>query len=136
MERGSDKHGPHVDDAMKHDVEGEMRAERSTHVHEWSEPEPSGEDQPDVEAEPEGPLLGGTPPGMSQQDVEVRSDLARYLGKNIYPADRDRLIEIMRGHQAPDRLIAMVEKLPAGNEFTSLQEVAAALGHGVESQRF
>ncbi|KWW98128.1 hypothetical protein TH66_23020 [Carbonactinospora thermoautotrophica] len=136
MERGSDKHGPHLDDAMKHEVEGAMRAERSTHVEDWKEPEPSGEDQPDVEAEPHGPLMGGTPAGMTAEDVQFRSELARYLGKDIYPADRDRLIEVMRSHQAPDRLIAMVERLPAGNEYSSLQEVTAALGHGVEGKRF
>jgi Protein of unknown function (DUF2795) len=135
MERSS-KHGPHVDEAMKHDVEGAVRAGRSTRAEEWKDPEPFVEDQPDPDRAPETTLTGGTPPGMTPEDVELRARIASYLGKDVYPAERDELVVRMTERQAPDRLRDMVAGLPAGRRFDNMNEVAEALGLGVESRRF
>ena len=40
----STKHSPREDDELKHELEGMMRAGRSTHAEEWKDPEPSGEE--------------------------------------------------------------------------------------------
>jgi hypothetical protein len=53
--------------------------------------EPSGEDEPDVDLGPNATVVGGTPDGMAPDDVEGRSELASYLGKDLYPAVREQL---------------------------------------------
>lgn len=136
MERGSDKHGPRVDEEMAHEVEGLLRAGRSTHAEEWKDPEPAGEDQPDVDRDPGGTLVGGTPEGMTEQDVETRSELAQALGKEVYPATGGRLVEVARERAATDRVIDLLRRLPAQDSFQNVQEVWAALGGGTEQQRF
>jgi len=48
VERSSDKHGPHVDDIMKEEIEGQLRANRPTRAEPWHDPEPiEGDDAPD-----------------------------------------------------------------------------------------
>jgi hypothetical protein len=136
MERGSDKHGPVRDESMKHEVEGEVRSGRRTHVEEWRQAEPVAEDQLDLEGAHREPRSGGTPPGMTPEDVEIRSELARYLGRAAYPADRDELVRVMAEHHAPDRLIEAVSTLPEGVAFANVAEVAEGLGIHPESHRF
>ena len=136
MERGSDKHGPRLDEAMAGEVEGAMRAERSTRAEEWRDPEPSGEDQPDVDWDPDGTLVGGTPPGMDPADIEGRSELASYLGPHVYPADRQRLLDEAAARHAPDHIIDRLRQLPEHQQYRNVQEVWAALGGGVEKRRY
>lgn len=132
---GSGKVSAQQDDALKKATEGLVRSGHSTHAQEWRDPEPSGEDQPDVDLEPGGTMSGGIPDGMSAADVEDRSDLARYLGR-VYPADRDALLAVASGNNAPDRIVSLLEQLPGGQTFDNLQDVWAALGGGVEEHRF
>jgi hypothetical protein len=40
IERSSDKHGPVLDEEMKKEVEGQLRAGRPTRAEEWHDPEP------------------------------------------------------------------------------------------------
>jgi hypothetical protein len=40
MERGSSKHGPRLDEEMKHETEGLVRSGHPSHVQDWKEPEP------------------------------------------------------------------------------------------------
>ncbi len=48
MDRSSTKHGARLDDEMKHEVEGQMRAGRPTRAEEWHDPEPvETEDSPE-----------------------------------------------------------------------------------------
>ncbi|MBA3619472.1 MAG: DUF2795 domain-containing protein [Acidothermales bacterium] len=136
MERGSDKHGRLRDEAMKAEVQGAMKAERSTHVEEWRDPEPSGEDQPDVSRVPDGTFTGGVPDGMAPEDVEGRNDLARSLDRADFPADKEAVLEAAARHHAPDRVIETLRRLPDGEVFTSVGEVWQALGGGSEQHRF
>ena len=75
VERGSDKHGPRLDDAMAGEVEGTVRSGHGTRGEHWREAEQSGEDQPDVDLAPEETLSGGTPEGMTRGDVEAEHGL-------------------------------------------------------------
>jgi hypothetical protein len=134
MERGSDKVSPRRDDALKHDTEGLVRGGHGTHAEEWKGSEPSGEDQPDADLSPEGTLAGGTPEGIDEDEVAERSELATYVGRGAYPADRARLLEVVRGAQAPDHVVAIVAELPEGREFENLQDVWTALGGGHEQR--
>jgi hypothetical protein len=135
MERGSDKHSARMDDALEAEVSGLMRAGHDNRA-DWNSPEPSGEDQPDVDLVPDGTLSGGVPDGMDESDVEGRSQLATYLGR-VWPATREELIRVATDNDAPDRVLEQLRSLPMGPSFTNLQEVWATLSGGhVESHRF
>ncbi len=135
MERGSDKHSPLRDDTLKHETDGVVHAGRSTHAEEWKQAEPSGEDQPDADLSPDATLVGGTPAGMSPDDVEGRTELASYLGREVYPAVREQLIGAAIDRHAPDRVVDLVRELPSGRAFTNINDVWTALGGHVESHR-
>jgi hypothetical protein len=134
IERGSDKHGPRLDEAMEQEVEGLVRGEGPTHAEEWKDPEPAGEDQPEVVAG-EG-REGGPPPGMSEAEVDLRSELAARLRRTDFPTDVSGLLDQLIEDNAPDRLRELVRRLPTGRVYGSLGEVWQALGFGHENQRF
>ena len=136
MDRGSDKVSPRRDDELKHETEGLVRAGRTTHAEEWKDPEPVGEDQPDADLVPDGTLHGGTPEGMSGDDVEGRAEIATFIGKDAYPLVREQIIDLVIDGHAPDRVISLVRELPAGREFHNINEVWTALGGHVEAERF
>jgi hypothetical protein len=133
-DQGSNKTGFTRDDELKREMQGELKANRALRPEEADEPEPSGEDQPVAEWPPSGEE-GGVPPGMTPQDVDVRSELARHLERGIFPAGRDELLEALDRHQAPDALADLVRDLPADQEYTNVQDVMRALGYGVEEHR-
>ena len=135
MQRGSDKHGPRQDEAMGHEVEGMLRAGRSTRSEEWRDAEPSGEGDPDVDRVPDGTLEGGTPAGMDEGDVSGRAELAAALGR-CYPADRDTLLGVAEQNNAPAAVLDQLRSLPAGQTFENVNHVWSTLGHGVEQNRF
>ena len=136
MERGSDKHGPMRDDELKHETEGLVRGGHGTHAEEWRDPEPSGEDQPDADLAPDGTLTGGTPEGMSTEDVEGRAELASYIGKAVYPVVRTQVLDLVLERNAPERVVDLVRRLPAGQPFHNVNEIWAAIGGHVETERF
>ena len=82
------------------------------------------------------PHQPGTPTGTDQGDIERRAALAEVLGKEVWPADRDRLLAKAEEATAPDAVLAQLRRLPAGEQFTNVQDVAQALGLGTEQQRF
>jgi len=136
VERGSDKVSPRADDELKHQTQGLIRSGHTTHAEEWKDPEPSGEDQPDADRAPEGTLHGGTPQGMTGEDVEGRAELASFLGKDAYPMVREQIINLAIDRSAPDRVVDLVRRLPSGREFHNINEVWTTLGGSVESERF
>ncbi len=136
MERGSDKHSARMDDALEHEVEGMLRAGRDTHAEEWKSAEPSGEDQPDVDRAPDTTLHGAVPDGMTGDDVEERSRLAAYLGKEVWPATGEQLVEVARNRAAPDVVLDRLRQLPPGRSYVNLQDAWGALGGGIEEHPF
>jgi hypothetical protein len=136
VERGSDKHSPMRDDQLKHETEGLVRSGHSTHAEEWKDPEPAGEDQPDADRAPDSTMLGGTPDGMEPDDVEGRSEIASYLGKDCYPMVREQVINLAIDRNAPTRVVDVIRRLPSGREFHNVNEIWAAVGGHVEGERF
>jgi Protein of unknown function (DUF2795) len=136
MERGSDKHSARLDEEMGHEVQGLLKAGRTTHAEEWKSPEPSGEDQPDVDRSPDGTMVGGVPDGLTEADIEGRSELATYLGKEVWPATGQQLHDVAHGRSAPDAVLARLAALPPGRTFTNLQQVWTQLAGGAEAHRF
>ena len=82
------------------------------------------------------PHQEGTPAGIDPADVERRSQIAEALGKEVWPADRDALVAKAQESDALDTVLAALRRLPAGQTFGNMQEVAVALGLGTEQQRF
>lgn len=132
---GKDKLGSLQDEEIKKEMQGELRANRSSRAEEWRELDPPGEDQPEVDRAPDTTLTGGVPPGMSPDDVETRNELARHLGRSVHPADRAAVLDTLRQNNAPDRLIDRAARLPEDAEFRNVQDIARALGLGVEDHR-
>ncbi|WP_309302240.1 DUF2795 domain-containing protein [Streptomyces sp. NBRC 110611] len=135
MEHGTDKTGPARDDVMKRQLREQLTAERSLRTPEEYELQPAGEDQPVAAWSPESRFRGGTPRGMTEQDVGLRSELAQYLGRRLYPADKDTIIETLHRNNAPDQLIRVAERLPAHERFANVQSIAQAVGLHTEQHR-
>lgn len=133
QDHGQDKTGPLRDDEMKKEMQGELKGGRSTRVEEEHELQPSGEDQPYADRSPNATLPGSTPPGMTQEDVELRTELGRHLGRSLYPADREKVLQTLRENNAPDRLIETASALPAGSQCSNVQDVLRAFGRGTEN---
>lgn len=135
MERGSDKHSARMDDALEGEVHGMLTAGRETRAEPWHSTEPSGEDQPDVDLVPNGTLVGGVPDGLTEADVEQRSQLAAYLGKEVWPAGAAVLSAKARELGAPDDVLDQLGRLPDSAVFGNVQDVYSALQGGAEAHR-
>jgi Protein of unknown function (DUF2795) len=131
----TDKHGPILDEELEHETRGLVQGGRSSRAEEWRDPEPAGEDQPTGDRiYPEN--RRGNPEGMSQSDVDERSDIARSLGTGAFPADRDTLVSVAADNEATDHVLSLLRSLPAEQTFQNVQDVARALGLHVETRRF
>lgn len=99
MERSS-KHGARMDDAMA-DEAVESRVEESR------EKEP-------VDTVPD-------------DDIELRSELAKNLRMSAFPANRQTLEQIATEEQAPNHILALIRRLPDGQTFQNNEEVWRAV---------
>ena len=82
------------------------------------------------------PHQSATSPGTDPGSIERRAAIAEVLGKEVWPAERDALVAKAQEGNAPDRVLGDLRRLPAGQTFTNVQEVAEALGLATESKRF
>ncbi|MEU9112669.1 DUF2795 domain-containing protein [Streptomyces sp. NPDC048483] len=135
MQHGTDKTGPARDDMMKKQLRAELTRDRSLRTAEERELQPAGEDQPATAQAPDTAFRGGTPHGMSANDVAVRSELAQHLGRSMYPVDRLAIVERLVRDNAPDRLISLAKQLPEGERYGNVQSIAQSLGLGTEDLR-
>ena len=124
-----------ADDRQGHEEAGLLQGGHSPRAEEWRDPHPSGEGEPRAAWTPGTPEQPGTPAGMTNQDVEDRAELARFLGKDVWPADRDTLVAKAEENSAGDAVLSRLRRLPAGQEFTNIQDVSRALGIGTEQSR-
>ncbi|GIJ33545.1 Protein of unknown function [Micromonospora sediminimaris] len=105
-------------------------------VDEFRVPEPAGEDQPEPTTAPAGDLRSGAPQGMTSEDVEARSRLGRFITMTALPGDRAALLANARANEAPDDVLAALERLPESTRYQTVSEVWAALGHTNETTRW
>jgi hypothetical protein len=129
----STKHSPRVDEELEHEMQGMLKGEHATRAEEWREVEPVAEGDPDVDADPSGTLVGGTPVGMDADAVVARTELARWLDRADFPSTGSQLVEAARDHRAPDAVVAELEKLPGGESYERIGDVVRALGYPTET---
>ncbi|WP_041938752.1 MULTISPECIES: DUF2795 domain-containing protein [Frankia] len=134
VDRGSSKHGPWRDDAMAHEVSGFVRSGRDTRAEEWRSVEPTDELPGDAQFPDPAQSRAGAAAGMTLADVEERSELARWLGRAVFPAEREEIMDHLRHQHAPDRVIEEVEAAPPGVQFTSVGELWRVLRQEVDAQ--
>jgi len=125
-QRGSSKHGPELDDQMEQETRDITRTGQPEHTEEWRETEPFEEEHLDQELPADE--RPGVPAGISQADVDRRSDIARWLEPHDFPARRDTMLGYLQRTGAPDEVIDAISGLPARREFASVAEVMRALG--------
>ncbi|HLM07045.1 MAG TPA: DUF2795 domain-containing protein [Blastococcus sp.] len=129
----STKHSPRVDEELEHEIQGMLKGEHATRAEEWREVEPVAEGEPDIDADPAGTLVGGTPVGMTPDAVVARAELARWLDRADFPSTGPQLVEAARDHRAPDAVVAELERLPDGDTFERIGDVVRALGYPTET---
>jgi hypothetical protein len=132
-ESRSTKHNPRVDEELEHEVQGMLKGERETRSEEWRQVEPSAEGDPDVDSDPAGTLVGGTPVGMGPDAVVARAELARWLDRADYPATGPALVEAALDHRAPDAVVDELRRLPDGETYARIGDVVRALGYPTET---
>ncbi|MCX4585655.1 DUF2795 domain-containing protein [Streptomyces sp. NBC_01481] len=121
MQRGSDRLSVHKDEEMKHELQGLLRSGHPTRVEEWHDPEPGADDDPEI-------ALGFvTTMGSLGPDEQLRIELARHLGRTAFPATRRELVHTLTARHAPDRLVDMVNRLPAHHTYRTAHEIVSAL---------
>jgi len=120
MERGNTKHGRVHDQEMAHETAGMVRGSaHRAHGAEWRETEP---------------VEGAVPPlrrgdgGAVGRDIELRSELARVMTRDLFPAGRDAVLAHLTGTDAPPDLADRVAALPKGSRYGSRHDLMAALG--------
>lgn len=122
IQRG-DKHSPALDDQLD---EG-MTPGTPSRSNDWRDPDGGSVD--------DGLMTAGTqpgaPPGMTPEDVDGRSELARHLNNGEFPVNAQRVREMADANDAPQALRTELTRLPDA-EYANVSEVWEALGHGVE----
>lgn len=84
---------------------------------------------PNPAARPDHP---GTPAGLDENDITLRSRLATSLRPSAFPADRDLLLQVAAEEHAPEEVLSMLDGLPAGRSWDRLEQVWEALGGPTE----
>jgi hypothetical protein len=118
MERGSDTHGPIMDDELRRQTES---LERGAPVESRSEEEREEASPADGEPASDQRLRGGRPEGLD--DVEARSELARFLQPSAFPADRDGLLRSAAETDAPEPIVGAIRTLPESKVYDNVQSV-------------
>ncbi|MFI8205123.1 DUF2795 domain-containing protein [Streptomyces sp. NPDC085937] len=128
MQRGSDRLSVHRDDEMKHELQDLLRSGHPTRTEEWHDPEPVADDDPEV-------ARGPVTPGRGPTSLEsTRLELARILGRGVFPAGPRELMRALDRRHAPDALVEALERLPRKDRYTGVQELAEALIRSRETE--
>ena len=133
MERGSDKHSSMVDEALKHETASIVQGDKEARSDEFREQEGPAEGEPTPDARLRG---GGEIPGvgLSLDDIEGRSELARFLEHRQFPARPEELAAHARERHAPDGVVDQLRQAP-DRLYENVAEVWAALGGRNETPR-
>jgi len=133
VERGSDKHSSMVDDALKHETAPVIQGVREARSDEFREQEGPAEGEPTPDARLRG---GGEVPGvgLSLDEIEGRSELARYLEHRQFPARPEELAAHAQQRHAPDAVVEQLRQAP-DELYENVAQLWVALGGRTENPR-
>jgi hypothetical protein len=130
MERGSSKHGPHLDEQMQREVQAHTQGgPAGSRAGEWRDPEAVDDEQPDASWLPERPRADGAPAPLTDEELAARSRLGQLIPRSVLPADRRALLRSMDRNLVPPDLWERLRRLPADRPFATVYEVWEALGY-------
>src|SRR5581483_7652653 len=109
MDRQSKKHNPRLDDEMKREVAPFLTNEQADSRADDGRVQ---EDAPAFVVSRNDPFPGGE--RLTQEELELRHDLTRYIERHIFPAEREDIVASARRRHAPPEVISRLEKLPPG----------------------
>ncbi|MGW0549559.1 DUF2795 domain-containing protein [Streptomyces altiplanensis] len=67
---------------------------------------------------------------MTPPDVDLRTEMARHLGRGLCPADREKVLRTLRENNARDQIVGTAAELPADGQYEKAQDTLRALGRG------
>lgn len=113
------KHGPRLDDELKKDTGSRAEEQRRWEGPEDAEPgqRPHREDVP--------PTSDGV---LREEEVEARSDLARFVQPSVFPADKKALVSSALSEHAPAWVVDVLQRLPDDGGFANFEEVWERVG--------
>ncbi|HEV7863378.1 MAG TPA: DUF2795 domain-containing protein [Acidimicrobiia bacterium] len=128
MERGSDKHGPRLDEALHHDVESLLGGSPvEARAQEWREQEGPADGEPTPDSRISGDRWPTPPDMLDADEVEARADLARHLPPSVFPARTDELVAAAERLHAPADVVDRLRSLP-DDTFPNVAALWQALG--------
>jgi hypothetical protein len=101
---------------MSQEVRGTVQGINDGRAEEWHMAEPAGEDQPDA-----AEVLDESP-------NEAFSRFGRYIGLSALPGKRDGLRRSAESLEAPDDILAALDRLPADVTYPNVHEIWEAVG--------
>jgi hypothetical protein len=122
-----------IDEALKHDTASVVHGTRESRIEEFREQEGPAEGEPT----PDNRLHGGAEipgVGLSLDDINGRTELARYLEHRQFPARPDELAAHARDRHAPDAVVDQLLQAP-DQVYETVSQVWAAIGGRVEPHR-
>ena len=133
MERGSDKHGPRLDEALGSEV---AALRRGAPVESRAQPGREKEGPADGEPTPDALLSSAADPGTApaHDEIEGRAELARQLKPSVFPARPLELAEALREENGPPSLVSALADLPDRVYDNVAQVWAEMTGSQVESR--
>ena len=122
-----------LDEALKHDTASLERGGTEARSDESREQEGPAEGEPTPDARIRG---GGEIPGagLSLDDINGRTELARYLEHRRFPARPDELAAHARERHAPDAVVEQLRQAP-DRRYENVSELWVALGGRAEKPR-
>lgn len=133
MERGSDKHSPMIDEALKSETASILQGDREARSEEFREQEGPADGEPT----PDALINGGREipgAGLSLDDIEGRSELARYLEHRQFPAHPEELAAHAEERHAPDAVVEQLRQAP-DRLYENVAQLWEALGGRNEKPR-
>jgi Protein of unknown function (DUF2795) len=135
IERGSDKTGPRLDEEREKETAAlEHGAPVPSRSEEFRDVEGPGDDEPGTDARLSGDRGLVRDGQLGPDELEARSDIARYLDPSIFPANRTGLLQNARDNNAPEGVLSQLIRLPDDVTFENVQAAWQQLGGTVEER--
>ncbi len=117
-----------MDEQLAHEVQAQVQGNPGgARAQEWREPEPAADGEPTPSGIPSGHQGTDTGDDRDPDMRDKRALVGSYLTRDVFPADRGRLIEHAKAQRAPDDVLAVLQSLPGDARYANAQELWAAL---------